>query len=108
MANATTTIQRLLVEFLPDTTEVYLFIESSEPTNPYWGSGCKHKSYPATTSLQDILPDFEDYLKWDYVCPTCKKLKAEATTQFCSNSFHLYEGDNLLAMFDEPAEEPVE
>jgi hypothetical protein len=103
MANVSTTIQRLSVEFLPATTEVYLYIESSEPDNPFWGSGCKHKSYPAAKSLQDILPDFEEYLKWDYVCPTCKKMKGE-NTEYCKNTFHIYEGDNLLAMFEEPVE----
>jgi hypothetical protein len=91
-----------LVRFQKETTEVYVDITSSELAHPLWGTGCRYKSYPATTSLENILPDIADYLDWKIVCSTCHRDKEDVNGTFCSNSFHLQAGENLLKMFDEP------
>jgi len=97
---AEVTIKNILVEFLVDSTEVFMTIQSTEPQHPIWGTGCKHKSFPATQSLEEILPGFKDYLTWEFVCNTCHKPKG-VDSSFCSNSFHLEHGVDVLRMFDD-------
>lgn len=108
MANVSTTILRLSAEFNETTTDVYVYIKSTEPDNPFWGDGCRHKSFPASQSLIDILPAVEDYLNWDIVCPTCHGPKTPPEgAKFCGDVCHVDQGKNLLGIFDEDVVAPV-
>lgn len=107
MANVSTTIKRLSVDFLEATTEVYVYMDSTEPDNPFWGNGCKHKSYPATRSLLEILPDMENYLNWHNVCPTCHKDKnKDQAAGFCGDVYHVDPASDMLSMFNENVAPP--
>jgi hypothetical protein len=108
MANVATTIQRLSVEFNLDSTDVYVYLHSTEPDNPFWGDGCRHKSFGPTKSLEAILPEIANYLHWDIVCPLCHGPKTpEPGAKFCGHVCHVDQGKNLLGIFDEDVVSPV-
>ena len=108
MANVATTIRRISVDFKDETTEVYVYIKSTEPENPFWGNGCRHHSYPKEIPLENILPEIADYLNWEIVCPTCHGPKERpADTGFCGDVYHVDSGTNLLGIFDEDVTAPV-
>jgi len=105
MANVQTTINTIQADFLPESTEVYVRITSSDPVSPVWGNGIKHKSFEAGKSLQDILQeDIANYIEWEYVCPSCRKKRGEEYG-FCNSPFHLDPLENVLSMFNVKSEE---
>jgi len=65
MANAKATVER--IEFILEEkfTHCNIFYISNEP-NTFWGGGWKTKTYPASTTVIDILnKEVINYLYWD-------------------------------------------
>lgn len=66
MADVHTEIR--LIEFVinPDETICNLFYTSSEPDNPVWGGGWKHKQFSAEIPVADFCnAEVPNYLYWD-------------------------------------------
>ena len=57
MANCKHEYKELRFKIEPDKTEALILVESSEPTNPHWGSGWYRKNYPPNTNVIDIIND---------------------------------------------------
>ena len=68
MSNTSITTKRIYFDIEDNHTICSIMITSDEPENPYWGDGWKHKKFPVTMSVIDIMREAfndMDYLSWD-------------------------------------------
>lgn len=103
MANVSTIILQVSAMFNNEATDVYVYMSSTEPDNPFWGNGCRHKSFPVDRSLESVVPEIAEYLKWEIVCSTCHKADKTLSPDaaFCGDIYHVDQGKDLLSIFNE-------